>query len=49
MQILDHPDFERFDTSSVTSVSYGGAPAPPELVARLRARFPRPSRATATD
>ncbi|MEO9180206.1 MAG: class I adenylate-forming enzyme family protein [Acidimicrobiales bacterium] len=40
MQILDHPDFKKFDTSSVKSVSYGGAPAPPELVKRLRAAFP---------
>ncbi len=40
MQIIDHPDFEQFDTSSVKSISYGGAPAPPELVARLRAKFP---------
>ncbi|HEY7931061.1 MAG TPA: class I adenylate-forming enzyme family protein [Acidimicrobiales bacterium] len=41
MQILDHPDFAQFDTSSVRSVSYGGAPAPPELVRRLRAAFPQ--------
>lgn len=40
MQIIDHPDFDEFDTSSVKSISYGGAPAPPELVARLRAKFP---------
>ncbi|HLH45609.1 MAG TPA: AMP-binding protein [Acidimicrobiales bacterium] len=40
MQVLDHPDFERRDLSSVRSVSYGGAPAPPELVRRIRARFP---------
>jgi long-chain acyl-CoA synthetase len=40
MQIIDHPDFEQFDTSSVKNISYGGAPAPPELVARLRAKFP---------
>ncbi len=40
MQILDHPDFAAFDTSSVRSVSYGGAPAPPELVRRIRAAFP---------
>jgi long-chain acyl-CoA synthetase len=39
MQILDHPDFKQFDTSSVTSVSYGGAPAPPELVKRICAAF----------
>jgi long-chain acyl-CoA synthetase len=40
MQILDHPDFAKFDTSSVKSVSYGGAPAPPELVRRIQATFP---------
>ncbi|HUZ41414.1 MAG TPA: class I adenylate-forming enzyme family protein [Acidimicrobiales bacterium] len=40
MQILDHPDFTKFDTSSVKSVSYGGAPAPPELVRRIQAAFP---------
>jgi len=40
MQILDHPDFATFDTSSVKSVSYGGAPSPPELVRRIRAAFP---------
>ncbi len=41
MQILDHPDFKEFDTSTVRSVSYGGAPAPPELVKRIRAAFPK--------
>jgi long-chain acyl-CoA synthetase len=40
MQIIDHPDFAKFDTSSVKNISYGGAPAPPELVKRLRACFP---------
>lgn len=40
MQILDHPDFKKFDTSSIRSVSYGGAPAPPELVKRIQAAFP---------
>jgi long-chain acyl-CoA synthetase len=39
-QILNFEDFERYDTSSVTSISYGGAPAPPELVRRLREAFP---------
>lgn len=41
MQILDHPDFATFDTSSVTSVTYGGAPAPPELVRRIHEAFPK--------
>jgi long-chain acyl-CoA synthetase len=40
MQIIDDPDFDKYDTSSVVSIAYGGAPAPPELVTRLRARFP---------
>jgi long-chain acyl-CoA synthetase len=40
MQLLDHPDFSKFDTSSVKSVSYGGAPAPPDLVRRISAAFP---------
>jgi long-chain acyl-CoA synthetase len=40
MQILDDPAFATFDTSSVKSIAYGGAPPPPDLAARLRAAFP---------
>jgi long-chain acyl-CoA synthetase len=40
MEVLDHPDFARRDTSSVRNVGYGGAPAPPELVRRVKADFP---------
>jgi long-chain acyl-CoA synthetase len=39
MQILDHPNFKDYDTSSIRSVAYGGAPAPPELVKRICAAF----------
>jgi steroid-24-oyl-CoA synthetase len=39
MQVLDHPDFATRDTSSIRSVGYGGAPAPPELVKRIKANF----------
>ena len=39
MQVLDHPDFPTRDTSSVKSVGYGGAPAPPELVRRIQEHF----------
>lgn len=39
-QVLDSPDFDRRDTSSVTSIGYGGAPAPPELVRRIKEHFP---------
>jgi long-chain acyl-CoA synthetase len=40
MQVLDSPNFSKFDTSSVRGVSYGGAPAPPDLVRRIRAAWP---------
>lgn len=39
-QVVEHPNFERYDTSSVEAVSYGGAPAAPELVKRIKERFP---------
>ncbi len=42
-QIVEHPDRERFDLSSLESVSYGGAPAASELVRRLREVFPQSS------
>jgi long-chain acyl-CoA synthetase len=34
-QVLEHPAFGRYDLSSVESIGYGGAPAAPELVARI--------------
>jgi long-chain acyl-CoA synthetase len=40
MQVLDAPDFAAHDTSSIRSVSYGGAPAPPDLVRRIREAWP---------
>ena len=40
MQILDSPDLTKRDTSTVRNVSYGGAPAPPELVRRIKEAFP---------
>jgi acyl-CoA synthetase (AMP-forming)/AMP-acid ligase II len=33
--IIDHPDFDEYDTSSITSVGVGGARSAPELIARL--------------
>jgi len=39
-QVLTHPDFEKRDTSSVRAVGYGGAPAPPELVRKIKEHFP---------
>ena len=40
-QVIESPDFEKRDTSSVVRVAYGGAPAAPELVRRIRERFPQ--------
>jgi long-chain acyl-CoA synthetase len=40
MQVLDSPNFSKYDTSSVRGVSYGGAPAPPDLVRRIRDAWP---------
>ncbi len=40
MQVLDSPNFSKFDTTSVRGVSYGGAPAPPDLVRRIREAWP---------
>jgi long-chain acyl-CoA synthetase len=39
-QVLDSPDFDKRDTSSVRTVAYGGAPAPPDLVRRIKEHFP---------
>jgi long-chain acyl-CoA synthetase len=40
MQVLDSPAFATRDTSSVRGVAYGGAPAPPDLVRRIKEHFP---------
>ena len=42
-QVLESPDFAKRDTSSVINVGYGGAPAAPELVRRIREAFPKSS------
>ena len=39
-QVLQSPSFETRDISSVQSIGYGGAPAPPELVRRIEQLFP---------
>jgi long-chain acyl-CoA synthetase len=39
--LLECPDFARFDTSSLASVGGGGAPAPPTLVERVERSFRR--------
>jgi acyl-CoA synthetase (AMP-forming)/AMP-acid ligase II len=38
-QILEHPDREKYDLSSLESIVYGGAPAAPELVRKIKSEF----------
>jgi long-chain acyl-CoA synthetase len=40
-QVIEHPRVGEYDLSSVESVSYGGAPSAPELVKRIKERFPK--------
>jgi long-chain acyl-CoA synthetase len=39
-QVLESPDLRKRDTSSVRVVGYGGAPAAPELLRRIKEVFP---------
>jgi len=40
-QIIEHPRVDEYDLSSIEGIAYGGAPAAPELVKRIKARFPK--------
>ncbi len=37
--LLENANFSKYDTSSLTSIGGGGAPAPPKLVARVESSF----------
>ncbi len=39
-QVLEHPERDKFDLSSIQFVAYGGAPSAPELVATIKRKFP---------
>jgi long-chain acyl-CoA synthetase len=39
-QVIESPEFATRDTSSVRAIAYGGAPAPPELLRKIRQHFP---------
>jgi long-chain acyl-CoA synthetase len=39
-QLLEHPERDQYDLSSIKAVSYGGAPSAPELVTTIKKRFP---------
>lgn len=45
-QLLEHPDFDKYDLSSLTSAAIGGAAAGPELHARLKEKLPHVVAAT---
>ena len=36
---LEHPDFDKYDLSSITAISQGGAPVPPDSVATIEKEF----------
>ncbi len=38
-QLLEHPDRDQYDLSSLEAIAYGGAPSAPELVRRIYAEF----------
>ena len=38
-QILEHPERDRYDLSSLEAIAYGGAPSAPELVRRIYTEF----------
>jgi acyl-CoA synthetase (AMP-forming)/AMP-acid ligase II len=38
-QLIEHPERSRFDLSSLETISYGGAPAAPELVRKIWEEF----------
>ena len=40
LALLDHPRRAEYDLSSLTLATYGGAPPPPDLAARIVAAFP---------
>ncbi|HUQ13332.1 MAG TPA: AMP-binding protein, partial [Novosphingobium sp.] len=38
-QMIEHPDREKYDLSSLEAIAYGGAPSAPELVRKIREVF----------
>lgn len=44
-RIVEHPDFEKYDLSTVNQIVYGGAPPPIELAKKVREKFPNVSSA----
>jgi long-chain acyl-CoA synthetase len=42
-QIIEHPNRENYDLSSLETVAYGGAPSAPELVRKIKEIWPKSS------
>ncbi|WP_084957943.1 class I adenylate-forming enzyme family protein [Thermoactinospora rubra] len=40
-QLMSHPDLDKYDLSSLTTLGYGGAPAPPKLLERIGENLPQ--------
>ncbi len=40
LELMQHPDHDKYDLSSLVDIASGGAPRPPEHVERLAATFP---------
>ena len=40
-QLIEHPNRNKYDLSSLEAVAYGGAPSAPELVRKIRDTFPK--------
>lgn len=47
-RLVEHPDLGKRDLSSVRSITMGGAPVPPALMARLREVFPNARKGLST-
>jgi long-chain acyl-CoA synthetase len=37
--LLEHPDYSKFDLSSLATISQGGSPVPPDSIARIQSDF----------
>ena len=40
-QLIEHPNRDKYDLSSLETVAYGGAPSAPELVRKIKEVFPK--------
>jgi long-chain acyl-CoA synthetase len=41
LQILEHPDFDKYDTSCLESYGVGGAATPAEIVGKVKQKMPQ--------